>query len=148
MYEETMRTPMMMRFPARVKSGQKEEAMVMNIDIAPTLLDFAGVEIPSDIQGRSMKPIVTKTKDYDQREEVYYHYYQLSFGLTKHYGIRTDRYKLIHFYDPVDAWELYDLKKDPEEMHNRIDDPAYSGVVKEMKKRLAEKQKAVEDTSL
>ena len=148
MYEETMRTPMMMRYPAQINNGQKAGAMVMNIDIAPTLLDFAGAEIPSDIQGKSMKPVVTGEQKPEWRDEVYYHYYQLSFGLTKHYGIRTDRYKLIHFYDPVDAWELYDLEKDPAEMHNLIDDPEYSSVLEDMKNRLAAKQAEVDDTSL
>jgi arylsulfatase A-like enzyme len=146
MYEEAMRTPMVMRYPDQIKQEQKVVDLVMNIDIAPTLLDLTRAEIPSDIQGRSMKPIITNEKEYEWRNEVYYHYYEVSFGLTKHYGIRTENYKLIHFYDPIDTWELYDLEKDPSEMINLIEDPAYSSVLNEMQKRLEVKQKEVRDT--
>lgn len=145
MYEEAFRTPLIMRFPEQVQADQKADEMVMNIDIASTLLDFAGVEIPEDIQGKSMKPIVIGDKDYSWRDALYYHYYEISFGLVKHYGIRTDRYKLIYFYDPIDSWELYDLKEDPNEMNNLINDPDYSDVLNDMKVRLDAKQREVDD---
>jgi arylsulfatase A-like enzyme len=145
MYEETMRTPMLMRFPKEITAGKRVDNMVMNIDFASTFLDFAGADIPSDIQGESMKPILTGEGDIAWRDDVYYHYYELSFGLTKHYGLRTDRYKIIHFYDPVDAWELYDLENDPAEMNNLIDEPDYKTVLLNMKQRLASKQIEVED---
>ena len=148
MYEEAFRTPMMLRFPEQVTSGQTAEEMVMNIDIASTLLDFAGVEIPEDLQGLSMKPIVSGEKGYSWRDALYYHYYELSFGLVKHYGIRTDRYKLIHFYDPIDSWELYDLKVDPNEMNNLINNTDYSEVLADMKVRLEAKQQEADDLDL
>lgn len=146
MYEEAFRTPMLIRFPGRAKAGQRFNEMVMNIDFAPTFLDFAGVEIPADIQGKSFKPLISGDP-YQRRDAVYYHYYELSFGLTKHYGIRTDRYKLIHFYDPVDAWEFYDLEKDPAEMNNLIDDENYLSIIEEMERKLVDIQKQVEDTT-
>jgi len=147
MYEEAMRTPMAMRFPNEIRAGQKVDEMVMNIDFASTFLDFAMIEIPSDIQGKSMKPILIGTKDVEWRDDVYYHYYELSFGLTKHYGLRTDRYKIIHFYDPVDAWELYDLEEDPTEMNNLINDPDYVDVLNNMKQQLSAKQQKVGDVN-
>ena len=146
MYEEAMRTPMLIRYPLLIKSGKKVEDLVMNIDIAPTLLDFAGIEIPTDIQGTSMKSLVNRDHSYEWRKEVYYHYYELSYGLSKHYGIRTARYKLIHFYDPIDTWELYDLREDPMEMENIINNQEYKDVLKKMKNRLADKQKELNDT--
>jgi arylsulfatase A-like enzyme len=145
MYEEAFRTPMVLRFPQQVKAGQKADEMVMNIDIASTLLDFAGVDIPEDLQGLSMKPIAIRENNYSWRDALYYHYYELSFGLVKHYGIRTDRYKLIHFYDPIDSWELYDLEEDPNEMNNLINDPDYTDVLKDMKVRLEIKQQEADD---
>ncbi|MCH5598942.1 DUF4976 domain-containing protein [Niabella ginsengisoli] len=83
-----------------------------------------------------MKPLIEKGGDASWRKEIYYHYYELSFGLTKHYGIRTDRYKLIHFYGDIDSWELYDLKKDPHEMHNLYNNAAMTSTVSDLKNRL------------
>jgi arylsulfatase A-like enzyme len=136
MYEESFRTPMLIRFPRSVPQDQKNDAYVMNLDVAPTFLDFAGIAIPDDMQGESMKPLLQKGKVKGWRKELYYHYYEKSFGLTAHYGIRTERYKLIHFYDPGNSWELYDLKKDPNEMHNLYSDPAYTETVKKLKRGL------------
>jgi arylsulfatase A-like enzyme len=140
MYEESFRTPMVMRYPARIKPRQQVKEFTLNLDIAPTLLDYAGVSVPTDMQGESMRPLLQKEKVPGWRKEIYYHYYELSFGLTRHYGIYNGRYKLMHFYHPIDAWELYDLKKDKLEMHNVYDDPAYAGVVKDLKKRLHDLQ--------
>jgi arylsulfatase A-like enzyme len=145
MYEESFRTPMMIRFPRSILAGQKNESYVMNLDIAPTFLDLAGIEIPRDIQGRSMKPLLQGKKVKDWRKQLYYHYYEKSFGLTAHYGIRTERYKLIHFYDPGDSWELYDLKNDPKEMYNRYADPAYIKIIEELKMQLRSLQKKYND---
>ena len=118
----------------------------IDVGITPTLLDLAGIDIPSGIQGRSILPMLKGASPGNWRNSIYYHYYELSFGLTKHYGLRTDRYKIIHFYDPVDAWELYDLENDPGEMNNLINEPDYAPVLLNMKQRLAAKQKEVEDT--
>ena len=109
-------------------------------------LDFAGIEIPEDMQGSSMKPLVLGKEINDWRKDVYYHYYEKAFGLTAHYGIRTDNYKLIHFYDPVDSWELYDLKNDVHEMHNLYNDPAFMEIKEDLHKRLIKIREEYGDT--
>jgi len=136
MYEESFRTPMLIRFPQQVKPHQQPDAFVLNADIAPTLLGLAGITIPSGMQGVSMKKLLQTGKDESWRKEIYYHYYERSFGLTPHYGIRTERYKLLHFYDTINAWELYDLKKDKLEMKNLYNDSSHAAIVKELKTRL------------
>ncbi len=145
MYKESFKTPMMIRYPAAFKGGKKINEYVLNLDIAPTLLDLSGIAVPADMQGQTMKLLLERGKDKNWRKEIYYHYYERSFGLTRHYGIRTERYKLIRFYDPVDSWELYDLKKDPNEMRNLYADPAYTGVVKDLKARLKALQEKYKD---
>lgn len=140
MYRESFRTPFMIRYPAMVKPGQNRYEYILNLDIAPTLLDFAGIPIPRDMQGESMKRLLTGKGNQNWRKEVYYHYYEKSFGLTAHYGIRTSSFKLIHFYDPIDSWELYDLRIDPEEMRNVYQDARYRNVVKDLKRRLKKLQ--------
>ncbi|WP_211316451.1 sulfatase [Niabella yanshanensis] len=136
MYEESFRTPMLIRYPKKVRSAQRNNSYVLNLDIAPTLLDWAGLKVPSDMQGVSMKTLLSGKQDRSWRKEIYYHYYERSFGLTPHYGIKTDRYKLIHFYGPIDSWELYDLKVDPAEMRNLANDPEYQQKVKDLRQRL------------
>jgi arylsulfatase A-like enzyme len=147
MYEESFRTPMIIRYPPMVKPGIQLSEYVLNLDMAPTLLDLAGIQTPNDMQGRSIKPLLMNKPVADWRKELYYHYYEKSFNLTAHYGIRTTQYKLIHFYDPIDAWELYDLKKDPHEIKNRYNDPAYKGIVEDLKKRLRALQLQYKDTT-
>ena len=113
--------------------------MVQNIDFAPTFLDLAGIKIPEEIQGSSLLPIIEGENTADWRESIYYHYYEYPGGghsVKKHYGIRTMRYKLIHFYDDIDSWELYDLEQDPREMKNLISDPDYYEISKELKQNL------------
>ena len=106
----------------------------MNIDFAPTFLDLAGIKIPSDMQGKSLVPIVDGKAPADWREAVYYHYYEYpaEHSVKRHYGIRTQDCKLIHFYNDVDEWEMYDMKADPQEMRNVYDDPAYAQKREEM----------------
>jgi arylsulfatase A-like enzyme len=144
MYEESFRTPMLIRFPRVIPKRQQIESYVMNLDVAPTLLDFAGVSIPGDMQGESMKPLLQNEKAH-WRKELYYHYYEKSFGATAHYGIRTDRYKLIHFYDPGNAWELYDLKNDPQEMHNLYGNAKYGETIDKLKVQLKALQQKYND---
>ena len=149
MYEESFHTPFVMSYPAAIRRpGREIEALTQNIDIAPTLLDFAGVTIPADMQGESMKPLMTGEKR-KIRDGLYYHYYEypLPHAVKRHYGIRNSRYKLIHFYYDIDAWELYDLKRDPAELHNLIDDPAYSRVKAKMMKQLKALQEKYGDTN-
>lgn len=139
MYEESLRTPLLISYPKEIKPGTKIEAMVQNIDFAPTFLDYAGVKIPKDMQGESFRKVVSGEKS-EWRDAIYYTYYEYpSIHMVKrHYGIRTKRYKLIHFYYDIDEWELYDLKKDPQEMKNIYDDRKYSKIQKTMHIRLAE----------
>ncbi len=139
MYEESFRTPLLMRFPKEVKPGTKINKLVQNLDFAPTFLDYAGVQIPGDMQGESFRKLVSgKTGEW--RDAVYYTYYEYpsTHMVKRHYGIATDRYKLIHFYYDLDEWEMYDLEKDPHEMHSVYGDPAYAEVQQMMHKRLEE----------
>lgn len=145
MYKESFRTPMMIRYPNGFKGGKTTNAFTLNLDIAPTLLDFSGIPVPAEMQGESMKHLLINGKDKNWRNEVYYHYYEKSFGLTAHYGIKTKRYKLIHFYDPINSWELYDLKKDPHEMKNIYNKPEYNKIVNKLTIRLKELQKKYKD---
>ena len=142
MYEESFRMPFVMRWPGHLKPGTVNTDLLMNIDFAPTLLEAAGIPIPENIQGKSF------AGKSPEREAVYYHYYEFPFWhhVQPHYGIRTDRYKLIHFYYSMDEWELFDLEKDPSELKNLINDPEYSEVVTTMKSELNRQQKKWGDT--
>jgi arylsulfatase A-like enzyme len=145
MYNESFRTPMMIRYPGQIPANRHINEFTLNLDIAPTLLDYAGIKIPEAMQGVSMRTLLQKGKAPGWRKEIYYHYYELSFGLTRHYGIYTGRYKLMHFYNPIDAWELYDLKKDNLEMTNVYNDPKYVNTVKDLKQRLRSLQLQYKD---
>ncbi len=135
MYEECQRTPLLVRYPKAVEAGTRSRALAMNIDLAPTFVEMAGLEVPADMQGRSLKGVLTSGGK-DPRSlahGVYYHYYEYPswHSVKRHYGIRTADYKLIHFYNDVDEWELYDLKHDPHEMQNVYNDPAYADIRQE-----------------
>ena len=125
MYEESLHMPLLVQYPGKVIQAVDDTHLVQNLDFAPTFLDFAGITIPDAIQGMSMKKILTRRSPGQWRDAIYFHFYEYpSIGMVKrHYGIRTDRYKLIHFYHDIDAWELYDLEKDPNELRNVFDDP-------------------------
>jgi arylsulfatase A-like enzyme len=139
MYEESFRTPLLIRYPKEIKAGTVIDKLVQNLDFAPTLLDYAGIEVPKDMQGESFRKLVAGKTD-QWRDAVYYTYYEYpaEHMVKRHYGISTDRYKLIHFYYDVDEWEMYDLKADPKEMSNIYDNPAYAEVRKNLHKRLEE----------
>ena len=146
MYEESFRTPMLVRWPGKIKAGSVSKDMAMNLDFAQTFLDVAGVEAPGDMQGRSLLPLLTgKTPD-DWRKSVYYHYYEFPqpHHVHPHYGVRTERYKLIHFYT-LKEWELYDLEKDPQEMRSVYGNPEYADVVAELKKELERLREQYQD---
>jgi arylsulfatase A-like enzyme len=130
MYEQSLRTPLLIRYPAMIKAGSTCEAPVMNLDFAPTFLALAGAEVPDYMQGKSILPLLGGNTPVNWRTAIYYHYYEYPgwHAVKRHYGIRTERYKLIHFYYDIDEWELYDLKKDPDEMKNVYNVPAYQGV--------------------
>ncbi len=137
MYEESFRTPLVIRYPGVIKPGTTSDALVQNLDFAPTFLDFAGVEIPEEMQGESMRPLLSGESD-QWRNAVYYTYYEYpSIHMVKrHYGVATHRYKLIHFYYDIDEWELYDLETDPREMQNVYNDEAYADVRETMHQKL------------
>jgi arylsulfatase A-like enzyme len=146
MYEESFRTPLLIHWPGKTQPGTTCDKMVMNLDFAQTFLDIAGVETPADMQGVSLKPLLEGKSPADWRTSVYYHYYEFpgAHSVQKHYGVRTERYKLIHFYD-IDEWELYDLEKDPQEMRSVYADPGYAKVVVDMKQRLEELREKYKD---
>ena len=137
MYEQSMRTPLLMRYPGKVKPGTDVRALAVNIDFAPTLLSIGGVKIPRDMQGKNLLPLLEGSK-IPWREAVYYHYYEYpdEHRVMPHFGIRTDRHKLIRFYGDGDFWELYDLRKDPDEMHNLYGQPKYEKLTQMLKANL------------
>ncbi len=146
MYEESLRMPLLVRYPKEIKPGSVNKDLVQNLDFAETFLDFAGVKAPDDMQGESLRKILQGKTPRRWRKSIYYHYYEYPavHSVKRHYGVRTKRYKLIHFYNDIDEWELYDMKKDPNEMNNVYNDSGYAKVVKELKtelKRLREKYK-------
>lgn len=130
MYEQSLKTPLLIRYPSMVQPGTVSNAMVQNLDFAPTFLDLVGVWEPSYMQGTSMLPLFGGETPGSWKKAIYYHYYEYPgyHAVKRHYGIRTERYKLIHFYYDIDEWELYDLQKDPDEMHNVYNDPQYQQV--------------------
>ena len=123
------------------------EQLTLNIDFGPTLLDMAGADIPGEMQGTSFAPLLKGEDSGEWRDAVYYHYYEYPkwHQVQPHYGIRTDRYKLIHFYFDVDVWELYDLQEDPNEMTNLYGLPEHEALVAELKERLKLLQKEYGD---
>ena len=137
-YEESLRMPFIVRYPKKIKAGSINEDVITNVDFAPTLLDVAGVTADENIQGRSFASVFTGGTPKDWKQAMYYHYYEFPFWhhVQPHYGIRTDRYTLAHFYYNIDKWELYDNDKDPDQMDNRIDDPAYAEVITDLKREL------------
>jgi arylsulfatase A-like enzyme len=139
-YDESFKTPLLISWPGHVAAGSRSDEMVQNLDFAQTLLDAAGVEAPGDMQGESLMPLLTGHPEKWTRDAVYYHYYEYpGFHMVKrHYGIVTKQYKLIHFYYDVDEWEMYDREKDPFELKNVYDDPAYADVKTKLLEKLAE----------
>jgi arylsulfatase A-like enzyme len=137
MYEESLRTPFMIRYPGKIKSGLRLTGMVVNIDYAPTLLELAGVKTNASWQGESFAPVLTGAP-WVGRDAMYYHYYEYPdpHRVAKHFGVRTERFKLIRFYHPMKSWELYDLQKDRYETENVYADPAYRDIAMDLKQKL------------
>lgn len=150
MYEESYRTPLLISYPEKVKKGIDSDAFAMNIDFGPTLLDYAGVQVPKDMQGKSLKEILDNNGNETEgwRQSTYYHYFEYPgvHAVKRHYGVRTKHYKLIHFYHDIDEWELYDLEKDPKEMNNVIEDLSYKEVKMTLIKELKELQIQYQDS--
>lgn len=137
-YDESFKTPLLVRWPGVVKPGSVSTQMVQNLDFAQTLLKAVNIAAPADMQGESFLSLLKGVEQSWTREAVYYHYYEYpSIHMVKrHYGIVSQAYKLVHFYYDVDEWELYDRKKDPQELNNVYHDSAYSEVVLAMHRKL------------
>jgi arylsulfatase A-like enzyme len=136
MYEESFRTPMVIRYPGVIKPGTVYNQMILNLDIAPTILDIAGLEIPSEIQGESFLPLL-RNSTVNGRDALYYHYYENGeHAVSPHFGLKTDRYKLIRFYNRVEGWELFDLQRDPDEMKNLYARRRYQKLIVKLKNQL------------
>ncbi|MEZ5072194.1 MAG: sulfatase [Bacteroidales bacterium] len=147
-YDESFKTPLLVRWPGVTPAGSTNDQMVQNLDFAQTFLDAAGIPAPDDMQGESLVPLLRGEEEGWNRDAVYYHYYEYPavHMVKRHYGIVTREYKLAHFYDDVDEWELYDRKKDPLELKNEIANPDYGAVVEELKEKLAELRTAYKDS--
>jgi len=136
MYEESFRMPLIVRWPGIAPAGSRVSSLVQNIDFAPTLLDAAGVDVPLEMQGESMLSLLEEGDGVPWREAVYYHYYERGeHNVPPHEGVRTDRYKLIHFTE-LDEWELFDLVEDPSEMNSVYGSPEYAETQQMMKEEL------------
>ncbi|MCY1722458.1 sulfatase [Prolixibacteraceae bacterium Z1-6] len=145
MYEEALRTPLMIKYPKEIDKGASSGLLVQNLDIAPTILDLAQLEKPGGMQGKSLRE-TWKSDSVKWRDAIYYHFYEKGWGVPMHYGIRTDRYKLIHYYGEVDHWELYDLQNDPAEMNNLYGNVDYKEIQQELHIRLKELQQKYKDS--
>ena len=137
-YNESFKTPLLVRWPGVVEQGSTSDQMVQNLDFAQTFLDMAGIDAPDDMQGESIVPLLKGENDRWERDAVYYHYYEYPavHMVKRHYGIVTREYKLAHFYYDIGEWELYDRMKDPLELKNEYDNPEYAEVVDDLKQRL------------
>ncbi|MCE9612282.1 MAG: sulfatase [Chthoniobacter sp.] len=138
MYEFSLRVPLLVKAPGLTKPGAVSERIVQNTDFAPTIMDLAGLPVPADMQGRSLAPVLRGEPPADWRTAMYYRYYHYpqDHRVQPHYGVRTAKEKLIYF-NKINAWEFYDLAKDPDELHNLIEDPAAAPRIEAMKKELA-----------
>ncbi|MBX6313624.1 MAG: sulfatase [Isosphaeraceae bacterium] len=139
-FEESLRTPLLVRWPGVVQPGGVNTNLVANLDFAETFLDAAGLPIPEEMQGRSLVPLLKGQTPADWRKSIYYHYYEYPgpHHVRRHYGVVTDRYKLVHFYgEDVDEWELFDRKEDPHELRSVFGEPGYAQVRAELEQELA-----------
>ncbi len=137
-YDESFKTPLLIRWPNQITAGTTNDEMVQNLDFAQTFLEAAQIKAPADMQGESLIPLLKGNNEKWDRDAVYYHYYEYpgEHAVKRHYGIVNKEYKLVHFYYDVDEWELYDRLNDPQEMNNAYNDPKYANIVKELKKEL------------
>ena len=145
MYEESFRTPLLMRLPGGKKGDVAE--LVQNIDYAPTFLELAGIEKPEDMHGESFLPLLKGEKTPEWRNSLYYHFYEYpaEHSVCRHFGVRNDRYKLIHYYNDIDTWELFDLQEDPSEMNNLYGKPGTEAITQELKAELKRLQEYYDD---
>jgi len=148
MYEESMKMPLIVKWPGVTKPGTVNTDLVQNLDYAETFLDIAGTEIPADMQGQSLVPLLKGETPDDWRDSLYYHYYEFPsvHMVAKQNGIRTERYKLIQFYQ-FGEWEFYDLEKDPEESMNQYGNSDYADVIEKLKVDLEKLRQEYRDDS-
>lgn len=155
-YEESLRMPFLIRYPREIPAGSVDGHIVLNTDFAPTLLDYAGLPVPADMQGRSFRAIPRGAAQgapaSDWRPAMYYRYFMhlAHHNVFAHYGIRTDRYKLIYYYErepEPPEWELFDLQQDPQELHSVYDHSDYQDVVRELKAQLRRLREELGDTT-
>ncbi|MCE7995786.1 MAG: sulfatase [Roseivirga sp.] len=147
-YNESFKTPLLVRWPGVVEEGSINTQMVQNLDFAQTFLDAAGMDAPQDMQGESLLPLLKGKEETWEREAVYYHYYEYPavHMVKRHYGIVTEEYKLAHFYHDVDEWELYNRLKDPNELNNVYAEPEYAEIVSKLKEDLKGLRKKYKDS--
>ena len=149
MYDESLKMPFIVKWPGMTKPGSRNTDLIQNLDYAQTFLELAGAKIPEDMQGASLVPLLKGQTPKDWRKEIYYHYYEYPsvHMVPRHNGIRSKRYKLMHFYQFKNEWELYDLKSDPDELNNVYGDPKFAKVRKRMENRLQHLVDYYEDDS-
>jgi arylsulfatase A-like enzyme len=137
MYEESFRTPLVVRWPGVVMAGSVNDDLVQNLDYAETFLDIAGAAIPDAMQGASLVPLLRGSTPDEWRDALYYQYFEYPavHMVQRHYGIRTARYKLVHYY-LIDEWELFDLETDPRELRSVYGETAYQNLVDDLTERL------------
>ena len=136
MYEHSLRMPLLIRYPDEIIRGSLSESMVLNLDFAPTILDYAGIPVPEELQGRSFRALARGDIPDDWREQIYYRFYENGFGVGPMEGIRTLNHKLIHYLYGDEGWELFDLKADPDELKNLYSNPEYSRLIEELKAQM------------
>lgn len=156
MHEPSIRVPFMVRYPGMVKAGSVSEQAALNVDIAPTLLELAGVPAPAKMHGRSLVPLLKGQRPEDWRKDWLYEYFEYPQAerVRPHRGVRTERHKLIHYYkladypDLPEEFELYDLQKDPGELNNLHGQPGYSALAQQLMNRIGELRKETDDTEV
>lgn len=150
MHEPSIRVPLIIRYPKKIKANTTDDRMVLNVDIAPTVLELAGVDIPDHMQGSSVAPLLTGRTDIPWRTAWLYEYYEFpgAHSVRKHRGVRTDRWKYIHYFAEPQEFELYDLQNDPEELHNLYGKPEYKRVVMDLRQKLRELRRETNDPDL
>ena len=141
--------PLIVKWPGVTKPGSRSTQMVQNVDYAETFLEMAGAEVPQNMQGMSLVPILKNGSAENWRKSIYYHYYEFPsvHMVPRHYGIRTERYKLMHFYQFGNEWEMYDLKEDPDELANIYGKAGKESLQTDLKKQLVAIRKRYDDNS-
>ena len=147
MHEPSIRTPLLVRYPRMIRAGSMSKDMVLITDLAPTFLDLAGAVVPEGLQGESLVPLLKGEKAKSWRKDWLYEYYEYPgpHNVRKHRGVRTERYKLIHYYEAPEEFELYDLREDPGELHNLSGDPSHTALEMELRQRIDELRKTTKD---